>query len=125
MAPGSVRGGLLFGLAVLLAVSSVSSTNICLNIIVRDAASQLPSSLEAIKEHISGYVACDTGSSDETQAVLKEQLAGLPGTILQHTWKDFGHNRNLCLEAAEAWSEENGGACEYLFFMDADQASHV
>lgn len=57
------------------------------------------------------WVICDTGSTDGTQDLLTSYFAaaGIPGHLANHTWKDFGHNRNLCLEvrSSEVWGVES------------------
>lgn len=92
-------------------------SSICLNMIVKDEASIIVDTLNNILEHIriDYWVIADTGSSDDTAAVIERFFAerGIAGEMLHHEWKNFGHNRQLALEAAQ-------GKTDYVFFFDAD-----
>lgn len=59
----------------------------------------------------------DTGSTDNTIQVFQKEAAkyNITGTVLQHKWKNFGHNRQLALEAAVLTE------ADYLLFIDADE----
>lgn len=92
-------------------------STICLNMIVKNEAAIIADTLANILEHIriDYWVIADTGSSDDTMAIVRTffQERGIAGELLQHDWKDFGHNRQLVLEAAQ-------GKTDYVFFFDAD-----
>ncbi len=62
-------------------------------------------------------VVVDTGSTDGTQEMVRELLAGVPGFLLERPWRDFGHNRTEALEAAEH--------AEYSFVINADEVFAV
>ena len=57
----------------------------------------------------------DTGSTDGTQDIIREELAGIPGTLHDRQWKNYGESRTECLDLAK-----QSGA-EYLFILDADE----
>jgi len=65
------------------------------------------------------WVICDTGSTDGTQELIKNYFAkkGIPGELVQHEWKDFGHNRTLSLRAGY-------NKTDYLLIFDADDSMH-
>jgi GR25 family glycosyltransferase involved in LPS biosynthesis len=65
------------------------------------------------------WVICDTGSTDGTQDIIRNyfEKKGIPGELVQHEWKDFGHNRTLSLRAGYNKSD-------YLFIFDADDSIH-
>lgn len=90
---------------------------ICLNMIVKNEAHIIVKTLENLTKYISFslYVICDTGSTDNTQTLIKEffDSKGIPGEIHQCEWKDFGHNRTEALEKAYNKSD-------YLLIFDAD-----
>jgi len=76
--------------------------------------------LESVHKIIDGYCICDTGSTDNTIALIEEffQKHNLPGRIVREPFRDFGYNRtfalNACLTIPELSSED------YLLLMDAD-----
>src|SRR3989442_322044 len=86
---------------------------ICLVMIVKDEADVIRRCLESVKWLINYWVICDTGSSDNTPDVIQETLAGIPGTLHQVPWVDFGHNRTQALKLAK-------GNADYHLLLDAD-----
>lgn len=89
---------------------------LCLNMIVKNEATNLPILFASLHEVIDYYVICDTGSEDNTIQVIKDEMAkyNIPGEIHEHTWKNFGHNRQLSLQEAI-------GKAKYLLFIDGDE----
>ena len=65
------------------------------------------------------WVIADTGSTDDTVAIITDFFykRGIAGQIVHHVWQDFGHNRQLALDAAQ-------GLSDYVFFFDADDRFH-
>ena len=100
------------------------SVRLVLCMIVRDEAAILARCLESALPLVDGYVVCDTGSRDETVAVLERSAArfGTPGLLLHHPWRDFGHNRTRAAHEARRWALSQGWspARTYLLFLDAD-----
>lgn len=88
--------------------------SICLCMIVRDEAKALVAALRSCRELIDYWVICDTGSTDGTQSVIRDELHGIPGELHEDAWVDFGHNRNRLIERAQ-------GRSEYLLLLDADE----
>jgi glycosyltransferase involved in cell wall biosynthesis len=97
---------------------------IVLCMIVKNEAAVIRRCLDAALGLVDGYVICDTGSSDSTPELVRQAAAelGVPGRVLAHPWRDFGHNRTLSASAARAWVEEQGWPLghTYLLFLDAD-----
>ena len=81
--------------------------------IVRNEAHVLERCLASVRELIDNWVICDTGSSDDTRAVVVEQLDGIPGTLHDTAWTDFGANRTELMKLARE-------AADYLLLVDAD-----
>lgn len=82
--------------------------------IVKNEAATLPTLLESVKNVITEWVIIDTGSSDGTQKLIPELLAGIPGKIIERPWVNFGHNRSeLVAQIPES--------CDFALLMDADQ----
>jgi hypothetical protein len=46
--------------------------------------------------------------------VIERALAGIPGELHHHEWRDFGHNRSELMRVAR-------GTADYLLLLDADQ----
>lgn len=104
-----------------------SEPKVCLNMIVRDEETNLPRLLESVKDWISYYVICDTGSTDGTIEMIKEfgEKNGIPGEIYEHEWQNFGHNRTLALTAVYDGYEEGRHDCDWCLTIDADEKFHV
>jgi glycosyltransferase involved in cell wall biosynthesis len=81
--------------------------------IVKDEAPVIRRCLDSVRRFIDGWVVVDTGSTDGTQAIVREALAGLPGALHERPWKDFAHNRTEAIELAR-------GKADYLLIIDAD-----
>lgn len=88
---------------------------ICLNMIVKDEAHVIERCLASARPLIDRWCIVDTGSTDDTQQRIQAALAGVPGTLHQRPWKNFGHNRTEALQLALA------EGCEHLLFIDADE----
>jgi len=88
---------------------------ICLNMIVKNESHIIQETLDNISKYIDYWVICDTGSTDGTQDLIKEYFRkrGIPGDLVQHQWKNFGHNRSLALKECK-------GKADYIFVIDAD-----
>jgi len=84
-----------------------------LNMIVRDESPVIERCLASVKPLIDDWVIVDTGSEDDTKEKVAAALDGIPGTLLERPWRDFGHNRT------EAFALAREGA-DYLLFVDAD-----
>jgi len=87
---------------------------VCLCMIVKNEAHVLPRCFDSLKHLISYWVIADTGSTDDTRAVIQRELADIPGELHCDLWRDFSHNRNLVLERAR-------GKAEWLIMHDADE----
>ena len=88
---------------------------ICLVMIVKDEMTVLPRCFDSVYKYIDYWVICDTGSSDNTPGFIEEYFKekGIPGELLRHEWKNFGHNRSLAVQSAQ-------GKADFLLLMDAD-----
>ncbi len=87
---------------------------ICLNMIVKDEAPVIRRCLASVKPFVDRWVVVDTGSTDGTQGLVREAMAGVPGELHERPWVDFGHNRTEALRLAE-------GRGDYLLTLDADE----
>lgn len=96
---------------------------ICLNMIVRNEAKTLPRLFASLQGQVDYYVIADTGSTDDTPAILEAlgQQFGIPGEVHHHAWKNFAHNRNLALQAALEARAAGRHHCNWLMQADADE----
>src|SRR4051812_4413186 len=97
--------------------------------VVRNEAAVIARCLDAALPHVDGFVICDTGSSDDTVAIIHETAArhGTLGEVVHHQWRDFGHNRTAAAEETRAWVARQGwpddATC--MLLLDADMILHV
>lgn len=92
---------------------------ICLNMIVKDEKDVIKRCLDSVKPHIDYWVIVDTGSKDGTQKIIKNHMKGIPGKLIERPWKNWGETRTEALKLAQ---EAIKGKCDYILFMDADDA---
>jgi glycosyltransferase involved in cell wall biosynthesis/predicted GH43/DUF377 family glycosyl hydrolase len=99
-------------------------TSIILCMIVRQEGKIIKRCLEAALPFIDGLCICDTGSTDDTIAIINEFIAEhkLPGKILKHEFKNFEHNRTLSFKAGVKFAKQNKFKLKrtYALFIDAD-----
>jgi len=93
-------------------------TNICLNMIVKNEVKVLPRLIRSVKDYIDYYVIVDTGSNDDTIAMIKREMSayGIEGEVHERPWVNFGVNRQQALELAVAADK-----ADWLLFIDADE----
>ena len=88
---------------------------LCLNMIVRDEAHVVREVLASVAGYIDYWVIVDTGSTDDTIAVIETffRERGIAGEIHQRPWVNFGVNRSEALKLCK-------GKCDYVWVIDAD-----
>jgi tetratricopeptide (TPR) repeat protein len=89
--------------------------HLCLNMIVRDEAHVIRECLDTVSPYIDYWVICDTGSQDNTAAIIEDYFeeSGIPGELHHHDWQDFGVNRSRALDLVR-------GKARYAWVIDAD-----
>ena len=92
--------------------------NICLCMIVKNETPVLPRLFRSVKDYIDYYVIVDTGSTDDTIALIRREMSGygIEGEVHERPWVNFGVNRQQALELAVAANK-----CDWLLFIDADE----
>ncbi|MFA5507651.1 MAG: glycosyltransferase [Vulcanimicrobiota bacterium] len=92
-------------------------TKICLNMIVKDEAHVVERALRSVCDFIADYVILDTGSSDDTPAVIESFMRNknIPGKVYSGDWVNFSQARNRALELARQNSDS-----DYVLLIDAD-----
>ena len=81
--------------------------------IVKNEAPVIARCLASVRPLIDHWVIVDTGSTDGTQDLIREQLKDLPGTLYERPWKDFAHNRSESLRLARPHAD-------FSLIIDAD-----
>jgi len=94
------------------------SQQICLTMIVKDEASIIRRCLDIARPMYDTWCIVDTGSTDGTQDIIREHMAGVPGELHERPWQDFATNRTEAIELAR-------GLGDYLLFVDADDNLRV
>lgn len=86
--------------------------------IVKNESKIITRLFDTVLPIIDYWVIADTGSTDNTIDIIEEYFKekNIPGKIVNHQWKDFGHNRTLSLIDAK----NSGFNFDYLLFLDAD-----
>ena len=92
---------------------------VCLNMIVKNEAHIIESTLKHLALYIKfdHWVICDTGSTDDTIAIIQRFFAekNIPGSIHETPWKDFAFNRTDAFNKAF-------NLTDYVFVWDADDS---
>jgi glycosyltransferase involved in cell wall biosynthesis len=85
--------------------------------IVRNEANVVTRCLDSVQPLIDYVLVEDTGSTDGTQAIIRDWLArkDIPGEIIEKPWHDFATNRSLAL--ARLRDRED---IDYALIIDAD-----
>lgn len=94
---------------------------LCLNMIVRNESAILERCLLSVLPHIDCYVICDTGSSDDTVAIVERVFSQLPGEVHHTVFENFGQARNEALHRARSSPLE----FDYILLIDADMELKV
>lgn len=84
-----------------------------LAMIVKNEAEVVGRCIDSVRDIIDFWVVQDTGSTDDTCAVIERALDGIPGELHHEPWVNFAHNRSVLLEKAR-------GKCDWLLCLDAD-----
>ena len=92
-----------------------------LNMIVKNEADRIERCLASAIPHIDAIVILDTGSTDNTKALIAAfaALHGIPCQVFDGEFRNFSQARNEALDYARAFAETFDPAA-YLLLMDAD-----
>lgn len=85
--------------------------------IVKNEALTLPRLATSVRDQLDHWIIIDTGSSDETVSVAEQLFAGVPGRVIEDTWRGYGPSRNVALEAARPHTD-------LVLTLDADDTLH-
>jgi len=75
--------------------SSAAKGKLCLNMIVKNESRIIRRLMESVISVIDSYCICDTGSTDDTIAIIRDYMtaAGKTGEVYSEPFKNFGYNR--------------------------------
>ncbi len=103
--------------------------NLCLTMIVKNESKIIERMLGSVEDVVDCISICDTGSTDDTVAIIERYLEehNIPGKVHRREWKNFGHNRTLSIELAKTTLQELGFSLDntYLLLLDADMMLEV
>jgi glycosyltransferase involved in cell wall biosynthesis len=96
----------------------MSNKKIALAMIVKDEEPIIVRCLESIKPLVDYVYIADTGSTDNTVAVISNWLSAnnIPGQVVYHSWKDFASNRTRVLDELRDMPD-----IDYVLTIDADE----
>ena len=97
---------------------NAAGQSICLCMIVKDEAPVIRRCLDLVRPIIDYWVIVDTGSTDGTQAIIRDYLKGLPGELHERPWQDFAYNRLEALTLARTLGD-------YSLIIDADDILEI
>lgn len=100
-----------------------TKVKVMLNMIVKNESKTIERCLESVKDWVDGICICDTGSTDETLAILntwKKERNMENFFVKSEPWVDFGHNRTLAIDFAHSVIPIEERKDWYLLFLDAD-----
>lgn len=88
---------------------------LCLNMIVKNEVHVIKRCLDSVRPFIDSWCIVDTGSTDDTIQVIKQELEALPGQLYELPWEGFGPSRTAALNLARRWGS-------HALVIDADEA---
>lgn len=111
------------------AFSQEFKTGICLSLLVKNEEAVIEKCLSSVKGIVDCIAVCDIGSQDRTLALIKQfaKENRIPLNIYEHSWIDFGQNRTLGFEVAQAMLENGGFSLSqsYVLILDADMVLYI
>lgn len=87
---------------------------ICFCAIVKNESKIIERCLESVKHLMDYWIIIDTGSTDNTQNIIKNYLKNIPGELIEKPWIDFATCRNYYVQAA-------AHKTDYILHQDADE----
>ncbi|KAK9820627.1 hypothetical protein WJX72_012514 [[Myrmecia] bisecta] len=81
--------------------------------IVRNEAASMEETIVSVRDDVDFWTIVDTGSTDNTSAVITAAFQGVPGQLVSEPFVDFSVTRNSAMHA-------HGTATAYQVMLDAD-----
>lgn len=85
--------------------------------IVKNEAHVIKNALNSVINFIDSWIIVDTGSTDETEAIVKQTLGYIDGKFINHDWKGFGDARTKAFEEARKYYSDS-----YALVLDGDES---
>ena len=82
--------------------------------IVKDEVASIQKTVLSVKGIVDRYCILDTGSTDNTTALIKEAFGTTPGSVFSEPFVDFATTRNRVMELA-------GKECQYTLMLSGDE----
>lgn len=86
---------------------------LCLAMVVRNESRVIERALRSARPWIDAWIVVDTGSTDDTPAIVERVLDPIPGRLFHSPWASFGQNRSELLDLAR-------GQADWFLILDAD-----
>eukprot|EP00698_Gefionella_okellyi_P016548 TRINITY_DN4740_c0_g1_i2.p1 TRINITY_DN4740_c0_g1~~TRINITY_DN4740_c0_g1_i2.p1 ORF type:complete len:257 (-),score=55.22 TRINITY_DN4740_c0_g1_i2:50-820(-) len=90
---------------------------LCLVMIVKNEGDNIQRVLLSAKDFIDYYVILDTGSTDDTVAIINQTMEGVPGFVAQEPFVDFATSRNRVIDIANL-------SAVYILMMSGSEYLH-
>lgn len=84
-----------------------------LTMILKNEAHGIARTLASARPHVDRWCILDTGSTDGTQAAVRDAMNGVPGELHEEPFVDFATTRNRGLDLC-------GTATDFILWLDAD-----
>lgn len=82
--------------------------------IVKNEAASITKTIESVHGVVDRYCILDTGSEDNTVALIKSAFGSTPGHVFTEPFVDFATTRNRVLQLA-------GKECQYTLMLSGDE----
>lgn len=86
--------------------------------IVKNESAVIKRALDSVRPIIDYWIICDTGSTDDTPAIILQNLHDIPGELHRAEWVNFGHNRTQAIQLAK-------DKADYTLVLDADMIANI
>lgn len=98
---------------------------VCLCMMVKNESKIIERSLASVASELDGWCITDTGSTDDTPALIERFFADrrIPGELHRTNFVDFGHSRSETISHAVEFARSRN--FDYLLLLDADEVVEV
>jgi len=82
--------------------------------IVKNEARGMKETIRSFRDHVDHWTILDTGSTDRTREIIREELKGVPGNLFEEPFVDFSSTKNRALEL-------HGTSTVFTIFLHGDE----